>query len=187
MCLVGGLHARLRRLYNRWLRPNPLEELKARGLTVGDNFAMLDGVRLDWSHCWHITIGDDVTLAPDVRILAHDASTKRPLGYTRIGKVVIGDRVFIGAGSIVLPGVRIGSDVIVGAGSVVTKNVPDNTVVSGNPAKAIATVDEWLDRKKLEMESVPCFGAEYTVRQGVSAHMKAEMNERMKDGIGYVV
>lgn len=184
---MSGLHGLLRRSYNRWLRPNPLDELKQRGLTVGSNFNMLDGVTLDWSHCWHNTIGDDVTMAPGVRILAYDASTKMHLGYTRIGKVAIGDRVFIGAGSIVLPGVRIGSDVIVGAGSVVSKSIPDNTVACGNPARAVAATDEWVTRKRREMGMVPIFGEEYTARQNVDAAMKAEMNERMTTGIGYVV
>ena len=50
---------------------------------------MLPGVVIDYSHSWHITIGDDVTLAPHVHILAHDASTKMHLNYARIGKVRI--------------------------------------------------------------------------------------------------
>ncbi|PKQ20630.1 MAG: acetyltransferase [Actinobacteria bacterium HGW-Actinobacteria-6] len=148
---------------------------------------MLDGGSLDWSHCWHITIGDDVTMAPGVRIIAHDASTKMHLGYTRIGKVEIGDRVFIGAASIVLPGVRIGTNVVIGAGSVVSKSIPDNTVACGNPARAVGATDEWLVRKRREMGTVPCFGEEYTSRQDVTEAMKVEMNSRMTSGIGYVV
>lgn len=61
-------------------------------------------VIIDPGHCWLIELGDDVTLAPRVHSLAHDASTKRELGYTRIAKVKIGSNVFIGAGSIVLSG-----------------------------------------------------------------------------------
>ncbi len=62
----------------------------------------------------------------------------------RIAKVSIGDRVFIGAGSIVLPGVRIGDDVIIGAGSVVTRDIADGALVAGNPATVIGTTDEYL-------------------------------------------
>lgn len=51
--------------------------------------------------------------------------------------VSIGDDVWIGGGSIILPGVTIGCNVVVGAGSVVTKNVPDNVVIAGNPARII--------------------------------------------------
>lgn len=55
------------------------------GLTIGKNPNIQDGVRLDPSHCWLISIGDCVTLAPNVVVLAHDASTKRKIGYTKIG------------------------------------------------------------------------------------------------------
>lgn len=51
-----------------------------------------------------------------MQILAHDASTKRYLGYTKIGRVLIGNNVFVGAGTIILPSVAIGNNVIIGAG-----------------------------------------------------------------------
>ena len=54
----------------------------------------------------------------------------------------IGKRVWIGSGSIILPGVTIGDNSVVGAGSVVTKNVPKNTIVAGNPAKFIKNINE---------------------------------------------
>ncbi|MCS6306468.1 MAG: hypothetical protein H8K07_22820 [Nitrospira sp.] len=109
--------------------------LVKQGLTVGQNFSMLEDVYIDPSHLWLIAIGNDVTLAPRTQILAHDASTKQHLGKTRLGKVVIGDRVFVGASAIILPGVTIGSEVIIGAGSVVTKDIPSGVVVAGNSTK----------------------------------------------------
>jgi maltose O-acetyltransferase len=184
--LVRSIHAVLRAVYNRWLRPDPLEELKARGLVVGVNLNVMRDVSIDWSHCWHITIGDDVTLAPRVQILAHDASTKLHLGYTRIGKVDIGDRVFIGASSVILPGVRIGSDVVIGAGSIVTRDIPDGVVAAGNPARPVCALEEWLERKRGEMSFAPRFGEEYTLRQNVAPAMRTEMNDRMVDRIGYI-
>lgn len=63
------------------------EKLISMGMTVGKNFGRLNGVILDPSHCWLITIGDNVTMAPRVHILCHDASTKGFLGYTKIGRV----------------------------------------------------------------------------------------------------
>ena len=66
------------------------------------------GYELDPSHCWLIEIGDNVTFGPHVQVLAHDASMHNVLGYTKIGRVRIGNNVFIGAGSIVLPNVQIG-------------------------------------------------------------------------------
>ena len=183
---MNGLHGVLRHFYRRWFRPDPLDELKRLGLRTGRNFQLQPDATIDRNHCWHISIGDDVTIAPGAHILAHDASTKMHLGLTRVGKVDIGDRVFIGAAAIVLPGVRIGNDVVIGAGSVVSQDIPDNVVACGNPARALGATDEWIDQKRSEMATAPCFGEEYTMRQSVNDTMKTEMNDRMVDRIGYV-
>ena len=114
------------------------EKLVSMGMKVGKNFKRLNGVILDPSHCWLIEIGDNVTMAPRVHILCHDASTKTFLNYTKIGRVSIGDNVFIGAESIVLPGVTIGSNVVIGAGSVVTHDVPGGMLVDGGFAELAA-------------------------------------------------
>ena len=184
--IIMSLHSLVRTAYDRFLRPDPVEVLKKRGLQVGKNFHMLREVIIDYPHCWLITIGDNVTLAPRVHILAHDASTKIHLGYTRIGKVIIGDRVFIGASAIILPGVRIGSDVVIGAGSVVTRDIPDNVLAIGNPAQALMSLDSYLARKKEEMERLPRFGGEF-VDGHISDAMKQQMNQRMADRFGYIV
>jgi maltose O-acetyltransferase len=131
--------------------PQHLEKLLKRGLKVGKNFSRMGGVIIDPSHCYHITIGDNVTLAPRVHILAHDSSTFMFLGKTRVANVTIGNNVFIGAGSIILSGVHIGNRVIVGAGSIVTKDIPDNSVAAGNPAKVICTIDDYLKKEKSKM------------------------------------
>ena len=89
---------------------------------------MKDGCILDPGHVFLITIGDNVTFAPRVHILAHDASTKELTGYTKIAPVNIGNNVFIGANSTVLMGVNIGDNVIVGANSLVSKDIPDGCV-----------------------------------------------------------
>lgn len=166
---------------------NILEDHISRGLIVGKNFKMLEDVIIDYCHTWHIKIGDDVTLAPRVQILAHDASTAQLLKATRVGKVKIGSRVFIGSGSIIMPGVTIGNDVIVGAGSVVTRSVPDGQVVCGSPAKRVRSIDDFLHRKIMEIEMSPCFGTEYTINRNLTEEMKNEMNAKMIDNIGYLV
>lgn len=181
----------MRELFARLLakchRRDPVSWLVKQGLIVGHNFVMLEDVIIDPSHMWHIVIGNDVTLAPRVQVLAHDASTKRHLSRTRIGKVVIGDRVFVGASSIILPGVTIGSDVIIGAGSIVTGDIPGGVVVAGNPARVLCPLTEFLERRSAEMASSPDFGTEYTIRGYITEQRKAEMNTRMKNRFGYVV
>lgn len=130
---------------------DPLDALKRHGLRVGRNFHWFESVVIDPCHCEHIRIGDDVTLAPRVYLLAHDASTKRALDRTRIGSVHIGDRVFIGAATMVMPGVRIGNDVVIGAGSVVTRDIPDGAVAAGNPARVLGGTAEYLDKRRAQM------------------------------------
>jgi maltose O-acetyltransferase len=164
----------------------PLSAYKNRGLKIGKNFSMEPGCSLDYSHCWLIQIGDDVTLAPRVQVLAHDASTKRALGYAKLGKVTIGSRVFIGAGTIILPNITIGNDVIVAAGSIVTKNVEDGTIVGGNPAKVIGSTYEYIEKNQELMTKRPVYDESYTVRQSVSRDKKEEMNNGLIDGIGYI-
>lgn len=63
-----------------------LEIAVANGLKIGKDCHVMGECIIDPGHCWLIEIGDRVTLAPRVHILAHDASTKRPLGYTALGR-----------------------------------------------------------------------------------------------------
>lgn len=125
-----------------------VSHLIVRGLKVGHNCTIHFDTILDPPHCDHIEIGDNVTFAPRVHVLAHDGSTKNHLGFTEIKKVKIEDNVFLGAGSMVLPGVVIGANSIVGAGSIVTKNVPQNTVVAGNPAVVLCSLESSLEKHK---------------------------------------
>lgn len=75
--------------------------------------------------------GNNVALTKDVYILAHDASMKKLLGKTKVGKVQIGNNVFVGAKTVILPGVSIGDNVVIAANSSVTKSVPSNEVWGG--------------------------------------------------------
>jgi len=156
---------------------NSLELLKKKGLKVGKNFTMRNECIIDFSHSWHIEIGDDVILAPRVHILAHDASTWMYLGHSKIKNVRIGNRVFIGAGSIIMPGVTIGNDVVIGAGSVVTKDIPDNSVFAGNPAKFITATDNYVASEKKKMNSENCFDSSFSESQNVSLENKEKMKQ----------
>lgn len=90
--------------------------------------------------CAKVTIGDDVQIATAVQIITAthplDAA-ERATGWETARPVQIGDRAWIGAGAILLPGVTVGADSVVGAGAVVTRDVAPNTVVAGNPARVI--------------------------------------------------
>ncbi len=162
------------------------EELINRGLIVGDNFKRLNHVIIDDSHSWLIEIGDNVTLAPNVHILAHDASTHAFLGFTKIGRVTIGNNVFIGAGSIILPGVTIGNNVIIGANSTVTHDIPNRVVVAGSPVRVLSTLDQYLEKEKARMKISPVYDESYTMRKNITLEKKREQKEALIDKSGFV-
>nr|WP_315223141.1 acyltransferase [uncultured Flavobacterium sp.] len=99
-----------------------------------------------------VTIGENFISSANSMIIAHDASLYNHIKKHRVEKIVIGDNVFLGAGAIILPGVNVGDGAIIGAGSVVTKNIDAYTVVAGNPAKFMCTVDEYI--RKCEIRNV---------------------------------
>ena len=162
------------------------EKLISMGMKVGKDFCRLNGVILDPSHCWLIEIGDNVTMAPRVHILCHDASTKPYLGYTKIGRVTIGNNVFIGAESVVLPGVTIGDNVIVGANSTVTHDIPSGMVAAGSPARLMGTTEAYIAKEKTRMTDAPCYGEDYTLRQNVSMEKRMQQKDELLGKIGYI-
>ena len=178
----------LKELINRIRGEYSTSRLIKMGMKVGKNFNRQNEVILDPSHCWLISIGDNVTMAPRVHILCHDASTKTFLNYTKIGKVTIGDNVFIGANSVVLPNVKIGNNVIIGANSTITKDIQDNVVVAGNPARVICTLDEYLEKQKSLMENLPKYDISYTLRGDITDEKKQEQIDALESsGGGYVI
>lgn len=128
-------------------------QLVRQGLVHGERFGMNRHVEMTDPHL--ITIGDDVGIAAHTHLIAHDASHKRFIGYTRVGRITIGNKVFIGQRATILPGVTIGDNVIVAAGAVITKDVPSGTMVAGNPAKVIRQLDDdYWDAKRAEAEGL---------------------------------
>ncbi|MDB8558407.1 acyltransferase [Turicibacter sanguinis] len=151
-----------------------LKDCISKGMVIGEN-------------CNLIQIGNNVTIAPQAYLLAHDASTKKLLGYTKIGLISIRDNVFIGARALILPGVTIGKNSIVAAGAVVTKDVPESVIVAGNPAKIIMTLDEYREKQNLLLEKRPVFTYGYSVGSNqVSDKQNIELRQKLDDGIGFI-
>lgn len=169
----------IKRIVFRLRGDHTTEDLIKKGLVVGKNFNRMVGTILDPAHCWHIHIGDNVTLAPRVHVLAHDASFCHHVGYARVGNVTIGNNVFVGAESVILPGVTIGDNCVIGANSTVTNDIPANSVAVGSPARVISTLDKYVSNAKTEMTETNIFGEEYTLRNPeITIEMKREMYER---------
>ena len=104
---------------------------------------------------WLIEIGEDCIISTNVMIMAHDASPALSNGCTKMGRVTIGNHVFVGHGSTILCGVSVGDNVIIGANSLVNRDVPSNSVYVGNPAKYICSIEEYKQKRSREMERVP--------------------------------
>ncbi len=102
-----------------------------------------------------VSIHNNVEVASGVRFVVHDAihgvvNQDGHSGVTipeTIGTIEIFDNVFIGAGTIILPGVKIGPNAIVGAGSVINKDIPENSVCAGVPAKKLGTYDAYVQKR----------------------------------------
>jgi acetyltransferase-like isoleucine patch superfamily enzyme len=95
-----------------------------------------------------INIGNNCQITNGVKIFTHGgggAVRKKYPNFDCFGKVVIGDYVYIGNHSLIMPGVTIGDNVLIAAGSVVTKSVPANTVIGGNPAKIICSTEDYIE------------------------------------------
>ncbi|WP_249599571.1 acyltransferase [Peribacillus frigoritolerans] len=157
-----------------------LMRLKKRGLKIGENCKIYD-THIDYGHCFLIEIGNDVTIT-NSSIVAHDASTKQSLGKTKVGKVIIGDRVFIGWGSIVFPNVSIGNDVIIAAGSIVNRDIPAGSLVAGVPAKIIGKTSDFIEKNRKLMEQSPVFTTPWGEKRKGEIE---EMRRALKDTIGF--
>lgn len=157
------------------------------GMKIGSNCSIQPGLTVDVSHCWLIEIGNDVVIAPQVYLLAHDTSLKRYLGYTKIGRINIKDNVFIGARTTIMPGVTIGENSIVGSNSLVNRSIPANVVVAGNPAKVICSLEEYQNKIRNTFKDAPVFSDEYTLRRNINNNKKEEMKSLLvSDKIGFV-
>lgn len=154
-----------------------LDKARRNGMKVGSNLFLGRGTFLDPSHCFLISIGDNVTLSSKVHVLCHDASSKAHIGYTKVGGVSIGNNVFIGANATILPCVKIGDNAVVGAGSVVTHSVPSGEVWAGNPAHFICKVDDYLKK----MDSLEKFDSSYHIGV-ITEEKKKELIEKTRNG-----
>jgi acetyltransferase-like isoleucine patch superfamily enzyme len=106
-------------------------------IRIGDRVFVNSGVVLFSAKA--ITIGDDVAIANEAYLMDTDSHgvEGRPV---KEAPIVIGDGTWIGARAIVLPGVQIGRRCLVAAGAVVSRDVPDDTLVAGNPAREVRTL-----------------------------------------------
>jgi acetyltransferase-like isoleucine patch superfamily enzyme len=121
---------------------------RKQGAVIGENNRII--VRSLGQEPYLIKIGNHCTIAPNVIFLCHDGATwlftEEFPSLQKFGAIEIQDNCFIGLGAIILGNVRIGPNAIVAAGAVVTKDVPEGSIVGGNPARVISTVERFKEK-----------------------------------------
>lgn len=152
-------------IWNRWIRMitkpfvwafskyKPVEYARWVGVNIGKN-PHFYGPTSWGTEPWLITIGDNVHITGNCKFINHDGGTlifRDQIPDLEISKpIVVGNNVYIGEETMILPGAHIGNNCVIGARSVVTKDIPDNSVAAGVPARVIKTTDQYLQKLKRE-------------------------------------
>ncbi len=127
---------------------------KRLGVKIGNDCQILaNPLKVFGTEPWLIKIGNHVDITSGVKFITHEGGIWCARGIEKkynmldtFAPIVVGDNVLIGLDSLIMPGVTVGNNVIIAAHSVVTKDIPDNTVVAGVPAKSISTIDLFMEK-----------------------------------------
>jgi acetyltransferase-like isoleucine patch superfamily enzyme len=148
---LKGLFVSLYHLF--FFRLNPLGYVRYLGVKIGSNvhfYSLKPGMFS--TEPWLITIGNNVHITSGCQFVTHDGGTlvlrKYEPSLELTAPIVVGNDVYLGMNTIVLPGVTIGDNVVVVAGSVVSKSLPSGAVYAGVPARRIKSIEEYLESVK---------------------------------------
>jgi maltose O-acetyltransferase len=172
-------------IIRRYRQRRYISGLVKNGLSLGKDVFLNDGFFLDPAHCHLITIEDGVVFGPCVRLFAHDASSLKVIGKTRIGQIVLGKDCFIGSNVTILPGTVIGAESIVGAGSVVSGVIPPQEVWAGVPARKLFTLQEYKERL-LHLPQIDFSASEYRMEKLTPESREEMVRKIRKSGVGFM-
>ena len=153
--MLQQIRSRLR--YEWYVRIRKMSEvdygimlMRRRGIRIGDDCKIYTAISSGEPSL--ITIGDRTTISSNVQFCTHDNAISKALPGTTdlVGRITIGNDCFVGMNSILLYGVTLGDHCIVGAGSVVTKSYPAGSVIAGNPARCVCSIDEYANKYQTE-------------------------------------
>lgn len=169
------------RTARRWAR---LQEL---GMKIGRDVHLPGSTSIDAVYCFLISIGDRTRFGPQCLVLAHDGQADEFLDAGRLGRVVIHSSCYIGARTVILPGVEIGPSTIVEANSVVSRSLPPETVCAGNPARVVCSLEQFLEEHRDNLRNAPAF----PLREFGPDHLTPERRQALAAGVagraGYLV
>lgn len=123
-----------------------IRRIRKRGCVIGEN-CLISKKAVFGKEPYLIQIGDSVRIEAGVRLVTHDLSAwtiqqMGGMGNAEVyGPISIGDNTFIGAGSVIMPGISIGRDCVVLENSVVMENLPNGTVAAGVPARQVDNIE----------------------------------------------
>lgn len=144
-----------------------IDEWRKAGIKIGDNCYFCSDLPVGRDSSL-LEFGDNVLTSVGVLFLMHDAAPttiSNGKGTDYLGRIKVGNRCFIGARAIIMPGVTLADDTVVGAGSVVTHSINEpGYVICGNPAKIICTVQEYLEKNKDKLVHLDGMGYEEVKR-----------------------
>ncbi len=134
------------------LHTSPVKYWRSQGAVIGERCEIYSSANFG-SEPYLITIGNHVRVNDGVQFVTHDGGvwvlremSSEFSDIDKIAPITVGDNVHIGTGAFIMPGVNIGNNVIVGAGAIVTKDIPDNSVAVGVPARVIRTIEQYRDK-----------------------------------------
>lgn len=158
-------HGKLTGLYKKICKPTNVEYaefLKKREYFYSIGEGCHINTDANFTDPKYVKIGNNVCLS-GCTLIGHDGSIAVFAKSTgkildKVGKIEIGDNVFIGHGAIILPNIKIGNNVIIAAGAVVAKDVEDGTIVGGVPAKTIGKTEEYINKIEEHTREYPWYG-----------------------------
>ena len=151
---------RLKSLINRIRKAkDPIGYYRKIGIKIGEDCEIRTSILS--SEPYLISIGNHVRINSGVDLVTHDGgawvlrnlpslSDDNKQNITLFGQIIIGNNVHIGSNAMIMPNVTIGDNCIIGCGAIVTKDVPDNSVVAGVPARYIESIEEYANKHKGE-------------------------------------
>jgi acetyltransferase-like isoleucine patch superfamily enzyme len=134
------------------LHRDPVQFFRSQGVEIGEGVEIFGANLFTFgSEPYLVSLGSYVTVSHDVDFITHDggmrvARSKYPNAYL-YGRINVGDRCFLGAHCVLLPGAKIGVGSIIGSGAIVAGEVPPGVVAIGVPAKPVKSVEDYIEGK----------------------------------------